>query len=35
MDLIRKMVLAFEDHPTGWAPELQLDGVTEDQIGYP
>ncbi|MGO8899723.1 MAG: DUF2513 domain-containing protein [Isosphaeraceae bacterium] len=34
MDLIRKMVLLIEDHPTGWAPEVKMEGYTADQIGY-
>jgi len=34
-ELIRKIVLAVEDHPGGFAPDdLQFDGVTEEQIGY-
>jgi hypothetical protein len=28
------MVLAIEDAPSGWAPELSFDGYTEAQIGY-
>jgi hypothetical protein len=35
MELIRKMVLAIEDAPTGFAPRnLAVDGYTPDQIGY-
>src|SRR3712207_3904379 len=34
MDLIRKIVLAVEDAPSGHAPDLQLDGYTKEQIGY-
>jgi Hypothetical protein (DUF2513) len=35
MELIRKMVLAIEDAPTGWAPDkLEVDGYTADQISY-
>jgi Hypothetical protein (DUF2513) len=35
MDLIRKMVLFLEDHPSGYAPsELQFEGYTRSQIGY-
>jgi hypothetical protein len=34
MDLIRKMLLAIEEHPTGWAPELKIDGYESDEIGY-
>src|SRR3954452_19398211 len=35
MELIRKMVLLMEDHPTGWAPRgMTIEGYTRDQIGY-
>jgi hypothetical protein len=35
MELIRKMVLAIEDAPTGFAPRnLTVDGYTPDQVGY-
>ena len=34
LDLIRKMLLAIEDAPSGWAPELKIDGNTDTQIGY-
>lgn len=34
MDLIRKIILTIEDHPSGWAPELKFEGYTEGQIGY-
>lgn len=35
MDLVRKLVLALEDHPAGYAPpDVQITGYTEDQIGY-
>jgi hypothetical protein len=34
MGLIRKMVLAMEDAPGGYAPEFSLDGYTPEQIGY-
>jgi hypothetical protein len=33
-DLIRKMVLAIEDAPSGWAPKLSFDGYTSAQVGY-
>ena len=33
-DLIRKMVLAIEDAPSGWAPQLAFDGYTSAQVGY-
>ncbi|MDO9632616.1 MAG: DUF2513 domain-containing protein [Humidesulfovibrio sp.] len=31
---IRKIVLAVEDHPAGYAPDLAFDGYTSEQIGY-
>ena len=35
MELIRKLVLAIEDAPTGYAPDnLTLEGYTPEQIGY-
>ena len=35
MELIRKMVLAIEEAPGGFAPnQLDIDGYTENQIGY-
>lgn len=35
LELIRKMVLAIEDAPSGWAPrDLKIDGYTDEQIGY-
>ena len=35
LDLIRKMVLAIENSPTGYAPrKLSIDGYTPDQVGY-
>jgi hypothetical protein len=35
LDLIRKMILAIEDHPEGWAPQgLTFDGYTPEQVGY-
>jgi hypothetical protein len=34
LDLIRKMVLAIEDAPSGFAPELRFDGYTEEQVAY-
>jgi hypothetical protein len=35
LDLVRKMILAIEDHPDGWAPEkLAFEGYTEAQVGY-
>ena len=34
MDLIRKMLLEIESHASGWAPNLEIEGYTPDQIGY-
>jgi hypothetical protein len=35
MDLVRKILLAMEAHPHGFAPDaLELDGYSEEQIGY-
>lgn len=34
-DLIRKMILAVEDHEHGYAPgDLGLEGYTAEQVGY-
>jgi hypothetical protein len=35
MELIRKLVLAMEDSPTGYAPDdLTVEGYTDEQIAY-
>lgn len=34
MDLIRVMLLAIEAHPSGFAPEIEIVGYTQEQIGY-
>ena len=34
MDLVRKIVFLIEDHPHGFAPDVQIDGHTEEEIGY-
>jgi hypothetical protein len=35
MDLIRKLVLAIEDDPTGYAPrDIEIDEYTPEQISY-
>ena len=34
LDLIRKMLLAIEEAPSGWAPELKIEGYSETQVGY-
>lgn len=34
LELIRKIVLAIEDSPSGWSPDLKFEGYSNDQIGY-
>ncbi|WP_161602486.1 DUF2513 domain-containing protein [Tautonia marina] len=34
MELIRKMVLLMEEDPSGWAPDMNIEGYSPDQIGY-
>lgn len=36
MDLVREIILALEDHPTGYATDapLAFPGFTEAQVGY-
>jgi hypothetical protein len=35
LELIRKMILAIEDAPSGWAPHpLQVEGYSDTQVGY-
>jgi hypothetical protein len=35
LDLIRKILMACEQHEHGWAPrELAIDGFSEEQIGF-
>lgn len=34
LDLIRKMLLAVEDGPSGYAPHLVFEGYTDEQVGY-
>lgn len=34
MDLIRAMLLAIEADNHGFAPEMAIDGYTQEQIGY-
>lgn len=34
LDLVRKILLTIEDHPQGYAPDLEFDGYTAEQIGY-
>jgi len=34
LDLIRKMLLAIEGAPSGYAPNLTFAGYTDEQVGY-
>lgn len=34
LELMRKMVIAIEDAPSGWAPDLKFDGYSDAQVGY-
>ncbi len=34
MDLIREMLLVIEAHPSGYAPSIEVDGYTQEEIGY-
>ena len=34
MDLIREMLLAIESHEHGFAPKIEIDGYTQEEIGY-
>lgn len=34
LDLIRKILLTIEDAPNGYAPDLKIDGYTDEQVGY-
>lgn len=35
MDLVRRILLALEQHESGFAPrDLKVEGYTEEQIGY-
>lgn len=34
MDLIRKMLFAVEADERGFAPQIEIDGYTQEQIGY-
>lgn len=34
MELIRKMVLRMEEHPSGWAPNMTIEGYSSEQIAY-
>lgn len=33
LDLIRRMLLAIEDSPSGWAPDIKIDGYSEYRSG--
>ena len=35
MDLVRKILFAIEENPSGFAPrKLEIDGYSEEEIGY-
>lgn len=34
MDLIRKILLAIEESPEGWAPRLEIENYSDVAIGY-
>jgi hypothetical protein len=35
MDLVRKIALLIEEHPSGFAPtNITVEGYSHDQIGY-
>lgn len=35
MDLVRKILMALEDNPTGYfKDEMTIDGYTEEDVGY-
>ncbi len=34
LELIRKIVLKMEDAPTGWAPDLKIEGYSDAKIAY-
>ncbi len=34
LDLIRKMILEIEDAPSGWAPDLAIEGYAPEQVSY-
>lgn len=34
LDLIRKMLLAVEEAPSGWAPDLKFEGFADAQVNY-
>ena len=34
MDLIRAILLAVEDEPSSHAPEIEIQGYTQEQVGY-
>lgn len=33
-ELVRKIVLMVEDHPHGRAPDIEIEGYSEERIGY-
>lgn len=34
MELIRKILMVIEQAPTGYAPELEIEGYSSTQVGY-
>jgi len=34
MDLVRRILLAIETHPRGFAPDIALEGYSAEEIGY-
>jgi hypothetical protein len=34
MDLIRQILLTVEAHPSGFAPQIEIDGYTQEEINY-
>lgn len=34
LDLIRKILMAIEDAPSGWAPDLKFNDYSDAQVGY-
>ncbi|OGI67077.1 MAG: hypothetical protein A2W18_06655 [Candidatus Muproteobacteria bacterium RBG_16_60_9] len=34
LELIRKILLTIEDSPSGWAPDLKIEGHSDSQVGY-
>jgi Hypothetical protein (DUF2513) len=34
MDLVRQILIAMDDHDHGFAPDMNIEGFTEEEIGY-